>query len=648
MLPTPALQVQDATLLSPLFSDGMVLQRERPVPVFGTDRPGAAVTVRLNGRTARARADREGRWTALLPKMAAGGPYEMTVEGTATRRVADVLVGEVWVCGGQSNMEWTIDAGTDMQGEKANPPREIRQFSVEKNAQAKPTRDLRGRWVVASPETLGGFTAVGYGFAKSVYDRLHIPIGLLSSNWGGTSAEAWTTLETLAGDPVTKPLYDRYAESMAGYPAALERYRGEIAAAQAKAFPEFDAPGESAAWAGADFDDSGWPTVKLPHLFPGDLDGVVWYRMTFDLPADRPLTDLALSLGAVDDADVTYVNGRQVGRTDLTVPGYYSLPRVYTVPKEALRPGRNVVAVRVFDFGGAGGFTAPPPGGLRIGDRPLTEARTRLERRYASDPRGGASFPQPPVGPGDPNLPSALMNGMIDPLLPYAIRGAVWYQGENNAGRSEQYRTLFPMMIRDWRRKWRPSAAQRDFPFYWVSLAAFMERHDDGRDSAWAELRDAQRETLSLPNTGTALAIDLGEADNIHPRRKREVGRRLALNALAKTYGLPVEYAGPEPVAVEAQGGLLRVRYRHAAGLRTADGAAPAGFAIAGADGVYHRATAALRGEAVVLTAPEVPAPRTVRYAWADNPDVNLQNGDGLPAMPFRTDTKDFATKNAR
>ena len=650
MLPTPPSPptLQQSTLVSPLFSDGAVLQRDCPIPVFGTDRPGASVTVRLNGRSATAKADREGRWTATLPKMEAGGPYELTVSGTAQRRVRDVLVGEVWVCGGQSNMEWTIDAGTDMQGEKANPPSSIRQFNVEKNAQPKTTRELRGRWVVASPTTLGGFTAVGYGFAKTLFDRIGVPIGLLYSNWGGTNAESWTTLETLRENPITRPIYDRYETSMGSYPAALAKYQGAIAAAQAKAYPELDAPGEFSSWAAPGYDDSQWETVALPHVWPADLDGVAWYRMTFDLPADRPMRDLTLELGAIDDADVTYVNGTQVGRTDMTTPGFYAAPRSYRVPKELLKVGRNVVAVRAFDFGGGGGFTAPPNEGIRIGDRPLTSARMKIERRYETDMRQGVDFPQAPAGPGDPNLPSALMNGMIDPLIPYAIRGAVWYQGENNAGRAEQYRTLFPMMIEDWRRKWGPYAVQHDFPFYWVSLAAFMERHDDGRDSAWAELRDAQRETLRLPNTGTALAIDLGDANNIHPSRKREVGRRLALNAIAKTYFLGGESRGPEPVAVEPSGGILRVRYRYADGLTTTDGGLPTGFAVAGDDGRYSPATAVLRGDSVVLTAPEVPMPKTVRYAWADNPAVNLVNAAGLPAMPFRTDTKPFSTANAR
>ena len=632
------------TTLSPLFSDSMVLQRGRLVPVFGTDAPGTEVRVQIAGKIARTRAGADGRWTAMLPKMEAGGPFTMTVQGTATRSVKDVLVGEVWVCSGQSNMEWTIDAGTDMQDEKANPPTAIRMFTVQKAALDKPTKDLRGSWAVASPTTLGAFSAVGYSFAKTVYDRLKVPVGMIHTSWGGTNAESWTTLETLATDPITKPTYDRYASSMSGYPAALAAYTAAIAGAQDRIYPEVKNAGEFAAWAAPEFDDAAWETVALPHVWDPTLDGVIWYRATVDLTAEEAASDQPLNLGPIDDADVTYVNGLEVGRTDMTVPNFYSVPRAYTAPRRTLRAGKNVIAVRLFDFGGGGGFNGKAEE-ITLGGKPLGNARMKLERTYASDLRQGTTFPQAPVGPNDPNLPSALMNGMIDPVIPYAIKGAIWYQGENNAGRAEQYRTLFPMMIKDWRRKW----GEGDFPFYWVSLAAWQPRRAEAGDSAWAELRDAQHATSSLPNSGYALAIDLGDTENIHPSRKKEVGRRLALNALNKTYAFKgTPYQGPTIRSAKASGDRVTVLFDHANGLRTVDGASPKSFAIAGEDGVYHRAEARIEGQAVVLTCALVPMPRTARYAWEDNPEVNLVNGDRLPAVPFRTDTKPLITAGSR
>lgn len=614
------------------------------MPVFGTDAPGTEVRVQIAGKVARTRAGSDGRWTAMLPKLEAGGPFTLTVQGTATRSVRDVLVGEVWICSGQSNMEWTIDAGTDMQDEKANPPSAIRMFTVAKAALDRPTKELRGSWAVASPETLGAFSAVGYSFARTLHERLKVPIGMIHSSWGGTNAESWVTLETLALDPITKPTYDRYQASIENYPAALRAYQEAVLATQTRIYPEIDAPGESARWAAPEWDDSAWETVALPHLWAPDLDGVVWYRMEVELTEAEAAQDQALSLGPIDDLDVTYVNGLEVGRTDLRTPNFYAVPRTYTVPRRVLRAGRNVVAVRAFDLGGAGGFTGSAEE-LRFAGKPLTAARFKLERTYTSDLRDGAEFPQAPVGAGDPNLPSALMNGMIEPLIPYGIRGAIWYQGESNAGRAEQYRTLFPMLIRDWRRKW----GIGDFPFYFVSLAAWMARHPDHRESSWAELRDAQHATASLPNTGYALALDLGDAENIHPPYKKEVGRRLALNALNKTYAFRGErYQGPTLKSARASGDRMTVLFDHAQGLRTTDGEAPKSFALAGADGLYHRAEARIEGSAVVLASPLVPAPRTVRYAWEDNPEVNLVNGDRLPAVPFRTDEKPMVTKGNR
>ncbi len=442
--------------LPAVLGDGMVLQRGRPLPVWGRARPGASVTARLAGRERGATAGPDGRWRVVFEPLEEGRGLELRVSDGDTERVrTDLLVGEVWLCAGQSNMEWTIDAGI-LDGEReraaATHP-DLRLFKVPRCAAVRPRDDTGARWTPCRPGTAGAFSAVGYVFGRELHRALGVPVGLVGSAWGGTRAEAWCDRETLASSPALRRL-------------------------------------------------------------------------------------------------------------------------------------------------------APPDGGWEE------------------------------AAPGDEPAAATLFNGMVAPLVPFALRGAAWYQGESNVDRAFEYRALLTALVRNWRERW----GLDDLAFLVVQLANCGPVRDTPGESAWAELREAQQLACALPHTGLATAIDIGEAADIHPRNKPEVGRRLARVALRRVYGRPVESEGPRFTSMRAEGGAARVRFAHAAGLHTADGAPPREFAVAGEDRRFHAAEARIEGEEVVARSAAVPRPAAVRYAWADSPVCNLVNGAGLPALPFRTD----------
>lgn len=622
--------------LSPLFTDGAVLQRGMNVPVFGFAAPGAFVNVECDGQRAGATADSTGKWLVRLKPLKVGGPYLLTAtSGGQTVSARDLMSGEVWIASGQSNMEWPEAAADDYTRAQSEARPDIRMFTVEKATANAPLNDLKGKWEAASSTTVGRFSAVGWAFAREVNRRLNVPVGIIHTSWGGTPAEAWTSREALAAQPGLKSMVEAFDGAQKDFPAQLEAYKKAMSD-----FVNFKHGGGNQGflsnWQMAEFDDSAWDAVPAGTLFPADFDGAGWYRKTVDLPAEWVMKELVLTLGTIDDFDTTYFDGIRVGRTGVEDDnGDYSTPRRYRIAPGIVRAGKNVIAVRVFDNVGPGGITGP------VGEMKLSLAdgsasipldgdwRFKIER--ALDPK--TQIPQRPFGVGNPNVPMTLYNSMIAPIVPYGIKGAIWYQGESNADRAMQYRELFPTMIRDWRSRW----GQGPFPFYFVQLANFMERKKEPSESQWAELREAQTMTLGLPNTGMALAIDIGEATDIHPKNKREVGRRLALIALNKTYHEPVPFEGPSYTGMSVSGDTVRVTFKNGA-LMTTDGAAPRAFQIAGEDKRWFWADAKIEGSTVALRSVMVPRPVAVRYAWADNPDVNLVNRAGLPAVPFRTD----------
>ena len=638
---------QPALKLSPLFSDNMVLQRDIAAPVFGVAEPHQAVTVTVGELTATTKADDAGKWIVRLPAMKAGGPFVETVKaGGTTLTINNVMVGEVWLCSGQSNMERPESSASDYSQamEEADPA--IRMFTVGKASTEAPAGHIRGAWVPASRTTVGAFSAVALAFGRELHSKLGVPIGLIHASWGGTRAEAWLSRGTLRSNPVLKPELDAYLTESEGFQAKNDAYRTALKQWIATRSDKGNL-GYLQGWAQPHVYETDWKTETLPGTMETmepqeegkQFDGAVWFRRTFDLPEAWEGKALKIQLGPIRDYDDTYVNGTKVGTTK-EAPSDPSLgARSYRISPGIPVHGVNSVAIRVFSAQGVCGFTGlPDQMNVTLMDGSATDSVPLAgpwQEKVEVKVKASDEAPHMPIGPGSPKAPGGLFNGMIAPLIPYGVKGVIWYQGESDAGQAAMYRTMFPALIHDWREKWGAS-----LPFYFVQLANYKARQDQPSESDWAELREAQASALKLLHTGMATTIDIGDAATIHPTNKREVGRRLSLIALSKDYSMHVGYSGPEFQSLTPEGASLRVFFKHIGeGLKTTDGRLPIGFAIAGDDHKFYWATAKIQGSAVVVSSPAVPSPVAVRYGWADNPDCNLTNSDGLPAVPFRTDT---------
>lgn len=633
--------------LPALFGDRMVLQQGTPLRIWGWADAGESVTVRLAGQEAGATTDATGRWRVELWPLAAGGPHVLEVAGRNTLRFEDVLVGEVWIASGQSNMEWPLaQARNGLQEVAAASDSRLRHFAVAKATALEPRTDVAGSWQVSSPDTAGGFSAVGYFFARELRRALDVPVGIVHTSWGGTPAEAWTSRQALVASPELRGLVEEFDRRRAdpGARTAYERAQAQWEARNVAT--DTGNAGQAMGFARPDLDAAQWRVVEMPQRIESagfNMDGAIWLRKDVTIPAAWAGRELRLSLGPIDDLDTTYFAGVEIGHVGKDTPGYYTFPRRYKVPAALVKAGRTTIAVRVFDRAGEGGFG----GGAKElaldlatdGGSPLALAGPWLAKVERAVGPFNPDWGSQPTSPEDQNSPTTLCNAMLAPLVPFAIKGAIWYQGESNAGRSHQYRTLFPALIRDWR----AAFGQGDFAFYFVQLANYMARDAEPAESGWAELREAQTLTLREPATGQAVTIDIGEAEDIHPRNKQEVGRRLALVALAKSYGRAVEFAGPTYRSIRIEGRRVRVSLDHAAGLAARNDGQGAsspvkGFAIAGSDRRFVWAEARIDGQELIVSSPAVENPVAVRYAWGNNPEVNLYNGAGLPAVPFRSD----------
>jgi sialate O-acetylesterase len=618
-----------------MFGDHMVLQRERPIPVWGQAEAGSRIQARLGGQTAEAVADGEGRWALTLGPLPAGGPHVLSVQGKTTVEFKDVLVGDVWICSGQSNMEWVVGAAMNAQKEIADARNPLlRHFTVQKKISPVPLSDVEGgAWQECRPETVGGWTAVGYFFGRALQEKLGIPIGLVHTSWGGTVCEAWTSEEALDRLPEFKDRITRLKGDRGRLPTLEAEYTQKTAEWD-KMYTEKD-EGTRKNWQDPSVDTSSWKSMTLPTNWENaglpNLDGVVWFRKEVALPAGWNGKDLSLGLGPVDDNDVTYFNGTQIGATN-----GWQVNRTYTVPGKLVKPGQNLITVRVTDTGGAGGIYGKAEQMKLEGPGPAIALAGAWKYAVGLDLATLPPKPPPPPFLGDPNTPTALYNGMIAPVLPYAIKGAIWYQGESNVGRAKEYQALFPAMIRDWRSRW----GVGEFPFLFVQLANFLPAKAEPGESAWAELREAQELTLATPNTGQAVIIDIGDAADIHPRDKQDVGKRLAAWALGTTYGGKEEISGPLYKSMSIEENRVRISFSHVGSGLIAKGGGPLRtFAIAGSDHKWVWANAKIDGETVVVSSDQVTRPVAVRYAWADNPEgCNLTNKEGFPASPFRTD----------
>ena len=627
--------------LAALFTDDAVLQRDQPIPVWGWDVPATKVSASIAGQVAYAMTDARGRFFLRLPALPAGGPHDLVVTGSGTATARNILIGEVWLCSGQSNMEWPARSSVWEEGYPANADLpQLRCFTATNPAEYAGQDDARGAWVVSSPRTVGGFSGVGFAFAREIQKKLGIPVGIIVNAWGGTRVEAWISRESL--------ITDRYG-------------RGEIHATEAGMWNspgiearspqerwELEGPSsdqgrgaETAHWAESGFDDSAWKTMPVPsvwqdHGHPGS--GIFWFRYAVDVPAAWAGKAVQLEIGSCDKYEVTFFNGDKVGSLGREGgPNAWCTQRSYTVPGKLVHAGRNVIAVRVHSYAFHGGMRGPAEymtlslaGEREAKGDAAVAIPLHGQWKYAIETYFGVmSPPAAPPGNGNANTATILFNSRIKPLLPYALRGALWYQGESNAGNPADYQRLLPLMIRDWRHAW----GQGDFQFLTVQLANYIN------PGAWPLVREAQLETLALPNTGMAVAIDVGNPTDIHPANKAAVGYRLAQWALATTYSQAVAPSGPLFAASAVANDTLRVSFTHTHGGLVARGGHLRCFEIAGIDRVFVPADAAISGDTVVVKSAKVPRPVAVRYAWASNPEgCNLENGAGLPASPFRSD----------
>jgi sialate O-acetylesterase len=635
ILATTAISNAAVQLASP-FGEHMVLQQGRAIPVWGMAEVGEKVTVEFATEKKSATAGADGKWRLdldTLPASAKGRTF--TVTGSATPlpiKLDDVLVGEVWICGGQSNMERQLGPRppqkpiVDWEQEVAAADHPlIRQFYVEQKLAPTPQSSLTGKWTVCSPATVADFTAVGYFFARDLQKAMNVPIGIIHSSWGGTPAEAWTSRAGLKNFPEFKEGFAQL-DLVAVDPVAAKR---SYLAHLDQWYRDNDPGSGEHPWSEPTLETTGWESMELPVYWENaghaGFDGVVWYRKTFDLVEGWNGADLDLRLSSIDDIDTTWVNGTKVGATS-----GWQTPRAYHVPASLLKPTGNVISVRVLDTGGNGGIWNPDlPFEITSADgkgAKVPLAGPWLCRFSTSLSKDSKNHPPADMTQGA-GVPTVLYNAMIAPLEPFAIRGVTFYQGETNADRAHQYRTLFPALIADWRKHW----GQGNFPFLFVQVAPF--------DEMPPEIREAQLLALqATKNTAMVVTIDCGDAGNIHPAHKQPVGARLALAARALAYGEPIEYSGPVFAGMKTEGNRAVISFSHLGGGLVGKEGALTGFTIAGSDGAFHPAKAEVNKDTVVVSARDVAAPAAVRYGWANVASGNLFNRAGLPASPFRTD----------
>ncbi|TCC88256.1 9-O-acetylesterase [Pedobacter frigiditerrae] len=628
--------------LPSVFSDNMVFQQKTKAAVWGKADPGKTITISTTWSRARytSKADGLGNWKIMVATPSYGGPYAMTISDGDPLILMNVLIGEVWICSGQSNMEmplagWGKINNYEQEVAAAKYP-SIRLLQVDHVTSNVPSSDAQVAnlgWKPCIPQYVADFSSVAYFFAKEIYEKKGIPIGLIHTSWGGTPAEAWMSSEALS----QFPYFNQQLEALKN--SSPESDAQQMVAWQ-KTIDDKDkgyVQGKTQ-WAVKDYDDSSWATMPIGtgwenSVLP-DFDGVVWLRKKVEIPASFTNKDLKISLGTIDDNDITYFNGEQIGETI-----GYDRQRMYTIPAHLVKKGFAEITIRVFDGMGGGGVVAKNEE-LYLATADGTRIALTGDWKYKVGINLKEVAPAPISSSGS-GRPTVLYNNMIHPFLQFAVRGVIWYQGESNADRATQYRELFPALINDWRKKWNLG----DLPFYFVQLANFKKADTIPGPSAWAELRDAQFGVLKLKNTGMAVAIDIGDANDIHPKNKQEVGHRLALIALAKTYGVATAYSGPLYRSYQIIGDKIRIEFDLADGLKIASGKSLLGFTIAGADQKFYSAQAIIVDNHIEVISENVKQPIAVRYGWEDNPSLNLTNKSNLPASPFRTDNWPGITK---
>ncbi|MCF8413535.1 MAG: glycosyl hydrolase family 2 [Melioribacteraceae bacterium] len=654
---TISISAQSNSLQLPsIFSDNMVLQQESSVKFWGTGNPGSEVSINSSwNENAKTKIDNSGKWQLDIKTASYGGPYVVNVfSGKEKIEFKNILLGEVWVCSGQSNMEMPL---------KGWPPRDliegsesiiknsakdnIRLFTVNRSYSLEPMEDCEGSWTESNPETTGNFSATAYFFGKRLFDELGVPIGLIHTSWGGTPAEAWTKKEKLETISEFQPILKQIGRGN----ELMKTYKNWLAQ-----FPSvnFDRDGDSEYWGKFDFndqelssfgyDDTDWPKMNLPSHFEssvlGEYDGIVWFRKDIVVPESWIGKNIKISLGPIDDMDATYINGTKIGGYE--GGGFWQVLRNYDIPANLLTSNNISIAVRVIDTQGGGGiYGFPDQLYIQNGDErisltgewkflPLAEVDNTKFVLFGNEADVYLNRPKLPFRIG-PNTPSTLYNAMINPIIPYGIRGAIWYQGESNTGQPFLYQELFSKMIENWRSEW----GLGDFPFYYVQIAPFNYGETQSQ-----YLREAQFKTdLSTANTGMAVTLDIGNAENIHPGKKFEVGSRLALLALNKTYGKSLISSGPIYSSHRISGNALILNFENAEnGLKMDYSLSKNEFQIAGEDKIFYPADVKIDGNTIICSSSKVDNPKAVRYAWSNTPTAVLSNNSGLPASSFRTD----------
>ncbi|MBC2603879.1 sialate O-acetylesterase [Puniceicoccus vermicola] len=627
-----------------LLSDHMVVQHDQPTHFWGWGEAGETVSVTFGEKTGSTAVEEDGTWSLEIPPPPAGGPYQATIQSQSESiTLKDILSGEVWVASGQSNMAWKLDRAQDSKKHiaEADLPK-IRSFKAPKTIAYTPKDDISSTWRVASPNTVAGFSAVAWFFAKEIHETQKVPVGILQSAWGGTYVEAWTPF------PVLKKINPKLQA-----PATTSEFTPEerdAILAQYETVKHIQDPGNRGAllgWQLNHFDDKDWPEMTLPGSIEGEghaVDGAFWFRREVKIPPNWKGKDLILSLGKIDDYDVVWVNGVQIGETGPKDEDPWLIERRYTIPAKVIAKSEGqpiLISIRVFDRYGIGGFTGKESDlflkPVEPNDKEKAISLTGTWK-YFFETQSPDLSQSSIIGTltNHPNQPGVLFNGMIHPLLPYPIRGAIWYQGESNAGHPEEYATIFPAMIESWRELWKVG----DFPFFYVQLASFKDPQNIPSEGGWALIREAQQAALLLPNVGEAIILDAGEADDIHPRDKVTPGHRLALQARKTVYGEDIPFSSPYLQSWETEGATIRLHFSPVyEGLEVPKDSKLDGFAIQGEDDTWYWADAKIVSpDTIELSHPEVTAPQAARYAWANNPRANVTNSEGLPLSPFRTD----------
>lgn len=612
-----------------LIRDSMILQRDAKVNIWGWASANEKITVKLNTKSYKTKADAAGNWTLALAPVNAGGPYTMDITGKNKISLKEILFGDVWFCSGQSNMVHQLnihDVTYANEIATANYP-QIRQFWIPTlTSLTGPQPDLpAGNWKAAVGEDVRPFSAVAYFFAKQLFEKYHVPIGIINASVGGTPIEAWTSEEGFNEFPAVNAIIQKNKDT--AYVNSFNRRP-----ATARAWQQTDQGLiSSPKWFEADYRPKNWRTINIPGYWEDqgikELNGVVWYRKEIDIPASMTGKAANVFLGRIVDADELYINGKQVGNTTYQYP-----QRRYKLPDNLLKPGKNLFVIRVTNTGGKGGFVPDKPYCLFAGNDTIDLKGTwQYKVGDVFRPFGGGGFGG---GLSFQNQPSALYNAMVAPETNFTIKGFCWYQGESNAGKPDEYAQLLPALISDWRNKWK----QGPLPFLNIQLPGYMDYNYLPAESNWASLREAQLKALAVPNTAMVVAIDLGEWNDVHPDNKKTVGDRLALTAFKTAYGENIISSGPVFKEASLDGNKIMLQFTETgSGLITNDGETPAEFAIAGVDKKFVWAKSRIEGNTVIVWNEDILKPVYIRYAWSDNPvNPNLYNKEGLPASPFQ------------